>query len=54
MGVRLCRRRIRPDNRISFYFGDSWKVKPNLTVTAGLRYVRDTGRTDSNLGPLPY
>lgn len=42
-----------PDNRISFYFGDSWKVKPNLTVTAGLRYVRDTGRTDSNLGPLP-
>jgi len=42
-----------PDNRISFYFGDSWKAKPNLTVTAGLRYVRDTGRTDSNLGPLP-
>jgi Carboxypeptidase regulatory-like domain len=44
---------IGPDNRISFYFGDSWKVKPNLTVTAGLRYVRDTGRTDSDLGPLP-
>src|ERR1700691_4124670 len=42
-----------PGNRISFYFGDSWKFKPNLTVTAGLRYVRDTGRTDSNLGPLP-
>ncbi len=42
-----------PDNRLSFYFGDSWKVKPNFTVTAGLRYVRDTGRTDSNLGPLP-
>jgi hypothetical protein len=42
-----------PDNRISWYLGDSWKVKPNLTVTYGLRYVRDTGRTDSNLGPLP-
>ncbi|HEY8669279.1 MAG TPA: hypothetical protein VIL63_00425, partial [Terriglobales bacterium] len=42
-----------PDNRISWYFGDSWKVKPNLTVTYGLRYVRDTGRTDTNLGPLP-
>ena len=42
-----------PDDRLSAYFGDSWKVKPNLTVTAGLRYVRDTGRTDSNLGPLP-
>jgi hypothetical protein len=42
-----------PDNRISLYFGDSWKVKPNLTLTYGLRYVRDTGRTDSDLGPIP-
>lgn len=42
-----------PDNRISWYFGDSWKVRSNLTVTYGVRYVRDTGRTDSNLGPLP-
>lgn len=42
-----------PDNRISFYFGDAWKARPNLTVTAGLRYVRDTGRTDSDLGPIP-
>src|SRR5713226_4247763 len=36
-----------PDNRISWYFGDSWKFKPNFTVTYGVRYVRDTGRTDS-------
>ena len=42
-----------PDNRISWYIGDSWKVKPNFTVTAGLRYVRDTGRTDSDIGPIP-
>jgi hypothetical protein len=42
-----------PDNRISWYFGDSWKARSNLTVTYGVRYVRDTGRTDSNLGPLP-
>jgi len=42
-----------PDNRISAYFGDSWKVKPNLTLTYGLRYVRDTWRTDSDLGPIP-
>jgi Carboxypeptidase regulatory-like domain len=42
-----------PDDRLSWYIGDSWKVKPNFTVTAGLRYVRDTGRTDSALGPLP-
>jgi len=42
-----------PDNRLSFYFGDAWKVKPNLTMTYGLRYVRDTGRSDSDLGPIP-
>ncbi len=42
-----------PDNRLSLYFGDSWKMKPNLTWTAGLRYARDTGRTDSDLGPTP-
>lgn len=41
-----------PDNRISWYIGDSWKVKPNFTVSYGLRYVRDTGRTDSDLGPI--
>ncbi len=44
--------RLGPDNRISLYFGDAWKVKPNLTVTYGLRYVRDSGRTDSDLGPI--
>ena len=41
-----------PDNRLSFYFGDSWKLKPTWTLTLGLRYVRDTGRTDSDLGPI--
>ena len=41
-----------PDNRFSFYVGDSWKVKPTLTLTYGVRYVRDTGRTDSDLGPI--
>ena len=41
-----------PDNRISFYAGDAWKLRPNLTLTYGLRYVRDSGRTDSDLGPI--
>jgi hypothetical protein len=42
-----------PDNRILLYAGDSWKIKPTLTVTFGLRYVHDTGRTDSDLAPIP-
>jgi hypothetical protein len=42
-----------PDNRIGLYVGDVWKLFPNLTVTAGLRYDRDTGRTDSDLPAIP-
>ena len=42
-----------PDNRFAFYVGDSWKVYPNFTVTYGVRYVRDTGRTDSDLPAIP-
>jgi len=42
-----------PDNRIGLYLGDSWKVKPNLTLSVGVRYDRDTGRTDSDLAPIP-
>ncbi|MGP8093732.1 MAG: carboxypeptidase regulatory-like domain-containing protein [Candidatus Sulfotelmatobacter sp.] len=42
-----------PDNRLQLYVGDGWKIRPNLTLTYGLHYVRDTGRVDSNLGPLP-
>jgi hypothetical protein len=42
-----------PDNRIGIYLGDSWKIKQNLTVTYGIRYVRDTARTDSDLAPIP-
>src|SRR6266446_863892 len=42
-----------PDNRVEMYVGDRWVVRPKLTLTYGLHYVRDTGRTDSNLGALP-
>jgi hypothetical protein len=41
-----------PDNRLGVYLGDSWKIKPNLTLTYGLRWVRDTGRTDSDLDTI--
>jgi Carboxypeptidase regulatory-like domain len=42
-----------PDHRIQWYMGDSWKIRPNLTLNYGLRYVHDTGRTDSDLAPIP-
>ncbi len=42
-----------PDNRIGAYITDTWKMKPNFTVNFGLRYDRDTGRTDSDLPAIP-
>lgn len=41
------------DTRFQAYIGDTWKIKPNFTFTYGLRYNRDTGRTDSDLKAIP-
>jgi hypothetical protein len=41
------------DHRFDLYVGDQWKLRPNLTVTLGLHYGRDTGRTDSDLAAIP-
>jgi hypothetical protein len=41
------------DTRMQAYASDSWKVRSNLTATIGVLYVRDTGRTDSDLPPIP-
>ena len=41
------------DNRLAFYGGDSWKIRPNFTLTYGVRWVRDEGRTDSDLPAIP-
>jgi hypothetical protein len=40
------------DNRFEAYFGDQWKFRTNITITAGLHYGRDTGRTDSDLASV--
>ncbi|MGA8340679.1 MAG: TonB-dependent receptor [Candidatus Sulfotelmatobacter sp.] len=42
-----------PDNRLLLYLGDSWKIKSNFTLSYGLRYERDTGRTDSQYAAIP-
>jgi hypothetical protein len=42
-----------PDNRILFYLGDTWKIRRNFALTYGLRYDRDTGRTDSQYPAIP-
>jgi Carboxypeptidase regulatory-like domain/TonB-dependent Receptor Plug Domain len=41
------------DWRFQWYVGDSWKVKPNITLSYGLRYNRDSGRSDSDMAPIP-
>jgi Carboxypeptidase regulatory-like domain len=41
------------DTRFQAYIGDSWKIKPNLSLIYGMRYNRDTGRADSDLAPIP-
>jgi hypothetical protein len=37
------------DTRFQAYIGDSWRIRKNLTLLYGLRYNRDTGRSDSDL-----
>jgi hypothetical protein len=41
------------DTRLQGYLGDAWRFRPNLTLTFGVHYVRDSGRVDSDLGRIP-
>ena len=40
------------DTRLEGYLADKFNVIPSLNITLGVGYVRDTGRTDSDLAPL--
>ncbi len=40
------------DTRLEGYVGDTFNLYPNLDLSFGLNYVRDTGRTDSDLAAL--
>jgi hypothetical protein len=41
------------DWRFGAYVADAWKLRPDFTLTLGLRYNRDTGRANQDLGVIP-
>jgi hypothetical protein len=41
------------DTRIELYAADTFKLYPNLNISVGVNYVRDTGRTNSDLPAIP-
>ena len=41
------------DWRFTAYVGDQWKINSRINFNYGLRYIRDTGRSDSDLPAIP-
>jgi len=41
------------DTRFEGYVADKFQLFPNLNITVGVNYVRDSGRTNSDLSPTP-
>jgi hypothetical protein len=41
------------DTRVEAYASDTFNLFPSLNLSLGVNYVRDTGRTDNDLAPIP-
>lgn len=41
------------DTRVDGYVGDTYNLFPNLNLSAGVNYVRDSGRTNGDLPTVP-
>jgi len=41
------------DTRFEGYLGDTYDLLPNLSISVGVNYVLDTGRTNGDLPPVP-
>ena len=41
------------DTRLEGYLGDTFNLFPNLNISFGVNYVRDSGRTNSDLAAIP-
>ncbi len=41
------------DYRFTAYLGDQWKISSRINLNYGVRYIRDTGRNDSDLPAIP-
>ena len=41
------------DTRLEGYVGDTFNLFPSLNISFGVNYVRDSGRTDNDLAPVP-
>ena len=41
------------DTRVEGYLGDTFNLFPNLNISFGVNYVRDSGRTNSDLPAVP-
>lgn len=41
------------DTRVELYIADTFKLFPNLNISIGVNYVRDSGRTNSDISAIP-